>query len=170
MWTRLRSLASSTSDIARVDMCAITHQTLHMLAIKGPDLCHCLAARRAARHMTRLYDRHLGTAGLSTSQFSLLALVETHPGISVPDLAVRMVMERTTLLRAIKPMREQGWLLSEALGAKAALAFTVSAAGAAKLRDAEPHWKAAQQEFEAQAGRQRASQLRNELLGLVFQT
>jgi DNA-binding MarR family transcriptional regulator len=139
-----------------------------MIEIKGPDLCHCLAARRAARHMTRLYDRQLASAGLTTSQFSLLALVETHPGISVPDLAVRMVMERTTLLRAIKPMREQGWLLSEALGAKSALAFTVSETGAAKLREAEPYWKAAHKEFEAQAGRQRAVQLRNELLDLVF--
>jgi len=148
--------------------CAITQQTLHMIEIKGPDLCHCLAARRAARHMTRLYDRQLASAGLSTTQFSLLALVETHPGISVPDLAVRMVMERTTLLRAIKPMREQGWLLSEAQGAKFALAFTVSETGAAKLREAEPYWKAAQKELEAQAGRQRAVQLRNELLDFVF--
>jgi DNA-binding MarR family transcriptional regulator len=139
-----------------------------MQEITGPDLCHCLAARRNARHMTRLYDRHLVSSGLSISQFSALALIEAHPSISVLALSEMMVMERTTLLRALKPLRNAGFLLCEPGGAKFALEFTLSAAGKAKLMEAEPLWQAAQGEFEAYAGKQRAAQLRAELLGVVF--
>lgn len=139
-----------------------------MLPLNGPDLCHCLAARRSARHLTRLYDRHLAPVGLSTSQFSLLALVEAHPAIAIQDLSVLMVMERTTLMRALKPLREQDLLACEAQGSKAALRLTLSEAGSRKLRQAEPYWLAAQREFEAQAGEQSAADLRQDLLRVVF--
>lgn len=139
-----------------------------MTSLTGADLCHCLAARRSARYLTRCYDRHLAAAGLSTSQFSMLALVERQPGISIAELAALMVMERTTLLRALKPLREDGLLLTEAQGAKAALAYTLSAAGAKKLLQAEPCWIAAQQEFEANTGLQQARKLRQGLFDMVF--
>lgn len=118
--------------------------------------------------MTRLYDRHLAPVALSSSQFSLLAQIEAHPAIAVQDLAALMVMERTTLLRALKPLREQGLLTSPAQGGKAPLNFSLSAAGGGKLRQADPYWRAAHREFEAQTGTQRAAGLRRELLRVVF--
>lgn len=134
----------------------------------GPDLCHCLAARRAARYVSRIFDSHLSGVGISISQFSILALVEERPGIAVADLAELMVMERTTLVRALRPLREAGWLTSVAEGPKAALAFTLSTAGKAKLSEAEPCWRAAQAEFEAGVGRKQAVALRTSLLSVVF--
>lgn len=139
-----------------------------MNRITGPDLCHCLAARRAARFTSRIYDAHLSAAGLSISQFSILALVQAHPGIVVGDLAERMVMERTTLMRALKPLRDAGLLTASAEGARAALSFNVSAAGMARLAEAEPYWLAAQAEFENRMGRREAVALRGDLLGVVF--
>jgi DNA-binding MarR family transcriptional regulator len=136
--------------------------------VTGPDLCHCLAARRSARFLTRLYDRHLAPSGLSISQFSILALVEVHPEISIATLADLMVMERTTLLRAIKPLREGGLLLCEARGTKALLALQLSAAGKEKMALVGPYWLAAQKEFEEQAGAERADTLRREALQVVF--
>jgi hypothetical protein len=79
-----------------------------------------------------------------------------------------MVMERTTLLRALRPLREQDLLTCEAQGSKAALRLTLSEAGSRKLRQAEPYWLAAQREFEAQAGEQCAADLRQDLLQVVF--
>ena len=38
--------------------------------------CTCLAVRQAARHVTQFYDRHLASAGLRTTQFSILARLQ----------------------------------------------------------------------------------------------
>jgi DNA-binding MarR family transcriptional regulator len=139
-----------------------------MKKLSGPDLCHCLAARRSARYLTRLYDRHLSASGLSISQFSVLALVDQHPAISIAALAEFMVMERTTLLRALKPLRDGGFLLCEAHGSKSTLEFSLSAEGRSKHFEAEPYWRAAQKEFEEYAGKERAADLRGTILDVVF--
>ena len=132
----------------------------------GPESCHCLAARRSARFMTRLYDQHLAPSGLSISQFSVLAMVETHPAISVVKLSELMVMERTTLMRAIQPMRAEGLLLCERSGARFALELTE--AGRVKLSEAGSYWTAAQKDFEKVVGKEKAKGLRQSLLDVVF--
>ena len=38
----------------------------------APGPCNCFAIRRAARHVSQLYDGHLAPSGLKTSQFSVL--------------------------------------------------------------------------------------------------
>jgi hypothetical protein len=108
-----------------------------MKTVHGVDLCHCLAARRHARLLTRLYDRHLAPSNLSISQFSVLAMIEARPQLLIAELAEAMVMERTTLVRALKPL----------------------------LREAEIHWHAAQKEEEAHAGSAKAISIRDSLNG-----
>jgi len=134
----------------------------------GPDLCHCLAARRNARYLTRLYDSHLSPVGLSISQFSILAMVQEHPAISVAELADHMVMERTTLVRALRPLQAKGYLDSEPSGPKAAIHLSLSTSGAALHQAAVPLWKDAQKQFERVAGKDTASALRNTILALPF--
>lgn len=135
--------------------------------IHGPDLCHCLAARRNARFLTRLYDRHLAAASLSISQFSLLAMLGTHPDISISELAELMVMERTTLVRALKPLQTAGLIHSRAEGVRSALRLGLSDAGMAKIKESEPFWLAAQAEYEAHIGTDRALSIRASLLRVV---
>ena len=140
-----------------------------MLAPIGPDQCHALAVRRNARYLTRLYDGHLSSAGLSVSQFSLLSLIEYHGQLRIAGLAVLMDMERTTLLRALKPLLVNGWLDNDIVGGTTARVLSLSSDGVAKLVEAAPLWKKAQRAFEGEVGRDRALQLRTELLGIHFE-
>lgn len=135
-----------------------------MKEIQGPDLCHCLAARRNARYLTRLYDRHLAPASLTVSQFSILGVINSAPGISIADLAKSMVMERTTLVRALKPLQSVGYIRSFKESGTAAIQLELSASGSAKLAEAEPFWEAAQNEREEQIGELQAVHIRNALL------
>src|SRR5271169_3434071 len=73
--------------------------------------CTCLAVRQAARHVTQFYDRHLASAGLRTTQFSILARLRRHGVMTINALAEDMVMDRTTLGRNILPL-ERDWLIS----------------------------------------------------------
>lgn len=133
----------------------------------GPDLCYSLAARRSARHLARLYDRAIAPTGINSSQFSLLALLERNPGVSVAELARKMVMERTTLVRALRPLQDAGLVQSEIAGAGRALKLTASPAGLRKIAEARPAWRAAQAEFEAAFGPDRAARLRDDILAIT---
>jgi DNA-binding MarR family transcriptional regulator len=138
-----------------------------MNELHGTDLCHCLAVRRNARYLTRMYDRHLAAANVSISQFSILALIHERPGISIAKLADAMVMERTTLVRALKPLQLEGFVSSQAQGPRAALSLALSSGGVAKLQECEPYWQAAQQEHEQQSGQECAASIRASLQAVL---
>ena len=76
-------------------------------------LCYALAARKSARHLSRLYDNHLAPAGLSVSQFSILRLLKEHGRLKITQLAQLLIMERTSLVRALKPLQASGWVVAE---------------------------------------------------------
>ena len=123
-------------------------------------LCYALAARKSARHLSRLYDRHLATAGLSVSQFSILRLLKEHGRLKITELAEIMIMERTSLVRALKPLQAPGWVVAERSDNGRAFDVTLSRSGMEKVGEAIPLWAEAQAAFEGEVGRDRAVQLR----------
>lgn len=126
----------------------------------SPDVCYCLAGRRSARFLTRLYETHLAPLGITSSQFSILSLLEYYPGITVVELAGRMEMERTTLLRTVKPLKDQGLVVEGSEKQGRAVLLYLSEAGLKMLVDARPCWEAAQREFEEKVGTISAARFR----------
>lgn len=132
------------------------------------ELCNCFATRQAARHVTRLYERHLSGAGVTSAQFSILVLLDEGRGMTMSELATALVMDRTTLLRALKPLQRDGLVNSQRSESDPRqLILALSAAGQRKLKEAMRLWQKAQTEFETQVGAARAARLRNELLALA---
>jgi DNA-binding MarR family transcriptional regulator len=74
-----------------------------------------------------------------------------------------MVMERTTLVRALKPLQQADWVITEPSGSGRSLALSISKEGMTKLREANPLWREAQREFEKLYGKGEAAHLREEL-------
>ena len=132
----------------------------------GPDLCHALAARRKARYLSRLYDSQLAPAGLSVSQFSILSLLQAHGRLKLTDLAQRLIMERTSLVRALKPLQAADLVVTERPDGGRAFDVMLTPAGLEKLAEAAPLWNGAQSAFEAEVGQERAVRLRDEVLAL----
>jgi DNA-binding MarR family transcriptional regulator len=132
------------------------------------DLCNCFAARQAARHVTKLYERHLSAAELTSAQFSILVALNEAGELTMNELAKALVMDRTTLLRAVKPLQRDE-LVSTRAGTDDVrqLVFSVSAAGGRRLKKAVPLWNKAQQEFEAVIGTHEAARIRRDLLALA---
>jgi DNA-binding MarR family transcriptional regulator len=128
----------------------------------------CFAIRQAARYISQLYDRHLENVGLTITQFSLLGRLNRQGPLTMKQLAEAMRMQRTTLVRTIQPLRRNGLVSSDTLGADArALSIALTAAGEERLRAGRKHWYAAQAEFEDRFGEQRAAALRSELFALT---
>jgi len=134
------------------------------------DLCNCFAARQAARHLTRFYERELAEADLTSAQFSILVLLDENEDMSMHALADRMNMDRTTLLRAVKPMLRDGLLTSRrqsvGLGDPRSHVLNNSSAGSKRLKLALGLWAVAQRKLEAEIGTARAARLRDDLHAL----
>ena len=131
-------------------------------------LCNCFAARQAARHLTKLYERHLGKAELTCAQFSILVGLEEAGELTMNELAGAMVMDRTTLLRAIQPLQRQDLLAGRPSADDGRrLVLSLSTAGKKRLKKAFALWSDAQRELESMIGAGEAARLRRDLLGLV---
>jgi DNA-binding MarR family transcriptional regulator len=130
--------------------------------------CNCLALRQAARHVTQFYDQCLAPTGLRTTQFSILAKLKRLGPLTINALARELVMDRTTLGRTMLPLERDGLIsIEDGTLDRRSKELHLTKAGAARLRVARRLWSAAQMQFEATFGSERASTLRNELRALV---
>jgi DNA-binding MarR family transcriptional regulator len=128
----------------------------------------CFAIRQAARYVSQLYDRHMAQVGLTITQFSILSRIKRAVPMTMKQLADEMVMERTTLVRALQPLHRDGLLLRGNPEANSrGLALRLTESGEAKLVEARLRWRAAQEEFERRFGAQRAASLRLELFAMT---
>lgn len=130
--------------------------------------CNVFALRQAARFVSQLYERHLSEVGMTSSQFTLFSVLDQVPGVTMAKLAEITVMDRTSLVRAIKPLMRDGYLVDKPVtpGARQK-GLWLTAAGKKKYADAYPHWDAAQREYEALVGKERATLLRTELMSIT---
>ncbi|HEY3599903.1 MAG TPA: MarR family transcriptional regulator [Paraburkholderia sp.] len=132
------------------------------------DDCNCFALRQAARFVTQIYERHLGQVGLTAAQFTIMAKLARKPDLTMMDLADSMVMERTTLVRALKPLQRDGLIVSEASEHDGrTYQFSLSEAGRRAFEQASVAWREAQEEFETKFGSARAKALRTELFSIT---
>jgi DNA-binding MarR family transcriptional regulator len=137
-------------------------------SLPSRDECYCFALRQASRHITQLYEHRLAQSGLTAAQFTILAKLARHPGITALDLADSMVMDRTTLVRALKPLQRDGYVGQMAAEHDArSHVFSLTQKGEHKLKEASSAWRTAQDEFETQFGKGRAASLRQELFNLT---
>lgn len=128
----------------------------------------CFALRQASRHISKLYERHLSEADITPTQFSILRTLDRCPNLTMADLAKAMVMDRTTLVRALKPLLRRGLVVAPADGpSNRRLRVVLTARGSSKLDEAAAHWAAAQACFEQSFGQQQATHLRSELFRMT---
>lgn len=76
------------------------------------DRCLCFAAQRAARALARRFDDALRPLGLTNGQFSLLMALNRPEPASIGAVARLLVMDRTTLTAALKPLGRRGLVVT----------------------------------------------------------
>ena len=107
--------------------------------------CRCLAARRAARAITRMYEARLRPYGLRATQFSILAALALKGATPVSDLAKVLGLERTTLTRSSALLEERGWVRGATSEDAREHPLQLTQAGRRTLEAALPAWQAAQE-------------------------
>src|SRR5216684_5251983 len=116
--------------------------------------CAVMNLRQAARAVTAQFDAQLQSTGLRATQLNLLMAVETGVAVTITDLAEILAMDRTTMTRNLKLLRDRG------LVEKKRIALT--ARGRRSAAAALPLWESAQQQFVKSLGRRRWAALLDE--------
>ncbi|GAB4144918.1 MAG: oxidation-sensing regulator MosR [Cyanobacteria bacterium J069] len=125
--------------------------------------CACFNLRKAARVITQHYDEILKPSGLLITQFTILVAIALVGSGTISELAERLVMDRTTLTRNLKPMMREGWVEAQPGQDQRTRVISLTAQGEAALAIALPLWQQAQQNVEDGLGEQRWNTLLSHL-------
>jgi len=119
---------------------------MHMHHPLAPATLACASTtlRSAARAVSRGYDAALAGDDLTTNQFSILRRISRAGELPLSRLAERLVMDRTTLYRALEPMTRAGWVSIEAAPHGRARIVRLTPDGERRMADGTPAWEAAQ--------------------------
>lgn len=121
---------------------------------KKSSICNCLNLRRASQAITEIYDESLAPSGLKLGQFSLLKHIKQQQPINVSDLALEMRLDRTTLVRNLKPMEEKGLVTDVAAKGTRNRQLKLTEAGLKAFNEAELLWAEAQSFIEQYLGKE----------------
>jgi DNA-binding MarR family transcriptional regulator len=109
--------------------------------------CACFDLRKATRAVSRLYDDCLRPLGLNITQYSLLRVIESEPQISLSTLGRYMVMDRTSVTRALAPLERDRLIRSRVGSDKRKRIVSLTKKGTKLIADAKSHWDEAQKTF-----------------------
>ncbi|WP_158240753.1 MarR family winged helix-turn-helix transcriptional regulator [Telmatospirillum siberiense] len=116
--------------------------------------------------MTRLYDAHLKVVDLTLTQYSVLAKLTGDVAPDMHRLAAVMGMDRTSLSRTLAPLEARGLIESAPGDDRRSRIVRLTETGKLLHREAEHHWRAAQDEIRERMGGRDLAQL-HRLLDLV---
>lgn len=107
------------------------------------SVCAYSLLRRANRSVTQLYDLALAPAGIKTSQFTMLTVINQAGEIAQCDFAREYSISVETLSRRFATLRKKGWV-STRLGAHSERIYSLTDKGKLMLQLARPFWQNAQ--------------------------
>ena len=109
--------------------------------------CFALHARMTARLLSRTYEAALRPIGLKLPQFGILGAIGHGTMSSETVLAGKLGLERTTLVRNLKLLAQNGWI-EPIPGEGRGLRHRLTPEGQALLEAAIPLWQQAQSQLE----------------------
>jgi DNA-binding MarR family transcriptional regulator len=128
-----------------------------------PRPCACTTVRRASRILARAFDEVLEPAGLNVTQLAVLRAVQRHTGEPLTRVAEDLRMDRTSLYRAVAPMRRDGWVKIAAWADARARTVQFTNKGLRVLEAADAPWGRMQTEIIERFGRDKWAALVSEL-------
>lgn len=125
--------------------------------------CLCSSFRRTSRALTQLYEQSLRPIGLSSTQFTVLQVLQLAGETLQGRLGQMLAMDSTTLTRTLRIMARHGWISERRGKDRRERWLRLSQRGESQLKRALPLWKALQRNLRHQLG----TKTWDELLGLT---
>jgi DNA-binding MarR family transcriptional regulator len=129
--------------------------------VEGICLGGCV--RKLNRMVTAIYDGALASAGLKTSQFSVLVSVANRKQARPAELTKHLQLDESTLSRNVERMCSRGWLRLVQDADRRSHLIEVTDKGQALIRKSLPAWQKAQVEVSRRLGTDSVAELRSAL-------
>lgn len=120
-----------------------------------PRGCTSFKVRQLMRRLSQHYDAEVSQSGLKTTQYSLLSNLKRLGPVRPVDFAAELRMTASTLSRNLQPLIAAGWVEQGAGADARSRLLVLTPEGEAKWREAQAHWKTAQQKLNALLGLER---------------
>jgi DNA-binding MarR family transcriptional regulator len=135
-------------------------QQLDMASVEN---CTCFNVRRISRAITQFFDAEVRRHGMRPTQTPILGALQAKDGWSMAELSEWLGMERTTLLRNLRPLQRDGLVKAKGGGRGGHVKLEITDKGRAALAKTFPAWRSAQDKVVAILGRERWSAIINDL-------
>ena len=141
-------------------MCIYT--LMNELDMSSVENCACFNVRRVSRVITQFFDAEVGRRGLRSTQTPILRALQSKEGCPMAELCDYLGMERTTLVRNLRPLERDG-LVRWKGGGRGHVQLFITPKGRTALAKLLPAWRSAQNKVVATLGRERWSQILRDL-------
>jgi DNA-binding MarR family transcriptional regulator len=143
----------------RLALCKTVTEETKKVEREGIGFC----VRKLNRMVTAIYDGALASAGLKTSQFSVLVAVANREKARPAELTRLLQMDESTLSRNVERMCAKSWLRLKPDEDRRSHLIEVTDKGRALIRKCLPAWQRAQEEVSQRLGTDNVAGLRSAL-------
>jgi len=133
------------------------------LDLSTMDNCVCFNLRCVSRAVTRFFDAEVRRLGIRPTQTPILGALQAKEGWSMADLSEWLGMERTTLVRNLRPLQRDGLVRAKGGGRGTHVELVITEKGRSTLAKTLPVWRGAQEQVVAILGKQRWSTIMGDL-------
>jgi len=139
------------------------HIVTKKLDMSAMENCVCFNLRWVTRAVTRFFDTEVRRLGVRPTQTPILGALQAKDGWSMAELSEWLGMERTTLVRNLRPLQREGLVQTNGGGRGGHVELAITKKGRVTLAKTVPAWRAAQDKVVAILGRDRWSSMIRDL-------
>lgn len=121
--------------------------------------CVCFNLRRVSRMVTQFYDAELRRHGIRPTQTPILTALAARSDWTMEELSGFLGLERTTLVRNLRPLERDGLVKLAGGGRGSRVALSITQKGTQELKKVEPAWRSAQRAIVKTLGEERWSSI-----------
>jgi DNA-binding MarR family transcriptional regulator len=133
------------------------------LDMSAAENCVCFNLRWVTRAVTQFYDAEMRRHGIRPTQKSILASLQTRNSWNMAELSDWLGMERTTLVRNLRPLQRDGFVKTIGGGRGNRVEVMITSKGRKQIEKLTPAWKSAQNAVVKTLGEKRWSTILSDL-------
>lgn len=139
------------------------HIMRKQLDLTSVENCTCFNIRRVSRVLTQFFQSEVRQPGMRSTQAPILRTLQAKSGWSMAELSEWLGMERTTLLRNLRPLQRDGLVRAKGGGRGGHVMVEITDQGRKAVAATLPGWRAAQEKVVAILGQERWSAIISDL-------
>jgi DNA-binding MarR family transcriptional regulator len=150
-------------SVDRIVLVVYMHIMKKQLDMTSVENCTCFNVRRTSRAITQFFDTEVRRHGIRPTQTPILGALQAKQGWNMAELSEWLGMERTTLIRNLRPLQRDGLVRAKGGRRGGHVELEITEKGRSALANVLPAWRSAQDKVVAILGRERWSAIIRDL-------